>query len=99
MATLVDTRAIARAQFGESRYKGANIAMEDGSVRFLPESIDQAILRALITKAGGEVIRPVRALWIILDRNRLNSGERRTAHPIPTILSRLLMPDRVSAAP
>ena len=34
---------------------GANVAMCDGSVRFLPNSTDIAVLWALATRAGGEV--------------------------------------------
>lgn len=35
---------------------GANFCMTDGSVRFIKESVAPAIVRALITRAGGEVI-------------------------------------------
>lgn len=35
---------------------GANVAMTDGSVRFMKESVNPSIVRALITRAGGEVI-------------------------------------------
>jgi prepilin-type N-terminal cleavage/methylation domain-containing protein/prepilin-type processing-associated H-X9-DG protein len=35
---------------------GANVAMADGSVRFLREGLDMNVLAALITRAGGEVI-------------------------------------------
>jgi prepilin-type processing-associated H-X9-DG protein/prepilin-type N-terminal cleavage/methylation domain-containing protein len=35
---------------------GANIAFADGSVRFVAESINIALLAGLVTKAGGEVI-------------------------------------------
>jgi prepilin-type N-terminal cleavage/methylation domain-containing protein/prepilin-type processing-associated H-X9-DG protein len=35
---------------------GANMLFADGSVRFLPTSIDMRTLVALVTKAGGEVI-------------------------------------------
>lgn len=34
---------------------GANVAMADGSVRFLRDSTTQPILWALATRAGGEV--------------------------------------------
>ncbi|WP_164101016.1 DUF1559 family PulG-like putative transporter [Candidatus Laterigemmans baculatus] len=36
---------------------GANIALGDGSVRFVPDSIDLATWRGLGTRAGGEVLR------------------------------------------
>jgi prepilin-type processing-associated H-X9-DG protein len=35
---------------------GANMAMTDGSVRFVKETTNTAVVRALITRAGGEVI-------------------------------------------
>ncbi len=35
---------------------GANFCMADGSVRFIPESINVVIYRGLATKAGGEVV-------------------------------------------
>lgn len=35
---------------------GANVAMGDGSVRFVRESTSQAILKALSTRAGGEFV-------------------------------------------
>ncbi|MBI1325984.1 DUF1559 domain-containing protein [bacterium] len=35
---------------------GANVCMTDGSVRFLKETTNPSIVRALITRAGGEVI-------------------------------------------
>jgi prepilin-type processing-associated H-X9-DG protein len=38
---------------------GFNAAFADGSVRFLHEAIDEKMLRALITKAGGELINAV----------------------------------------
>jgi prepilin-type processing-associated H-X9-DG protein len=37
---------------------GFNALFGDGSVRFLPQTIDEKTLRALITRAGGETIRP-----------------------------------------
>ncbi len=37
---------------------GFNAAFADGSVRFLYDTIDEKMLRALITKAGGEPINP-----------------------------------------
>ena len=47
--------------FGDDRQfgghpKGGNVAMADGSVRFLGSSIDQKVLAAAITIAGGEPI-------------------------------------------
>ena len=35
---------------------GANMAMTDGSVRFVKDTTNAAVVRALITRAGGEVI-------------------------------------------
>jgi prepilin-type N-terminal cleavage/methylation domain-containing protein/prepilin-type processing-associated H-X9-DG protein len=35
---------------------GANVCMTDGSVRFIKDSTNAAVIRALITRAGGEVI-------------------------------------------
>lgn len=35
---------------------GANVGFADGSVRFLSKLVDSAMLKSLITKAGGEVI-------------------------------------------
>jgi prepilin-type processing-associated H-X9-DG protein len=35
---------------------GANLAMSDGSVRFIKASIAQQPYRALATRAGGEVV-------------------------------------------
>lgn len=35
---------------------GANFCMTDGSVRFVKESVAPAIVKALITRSGGEVI-------------------------------------------
>jgi prepilin-type processing-associated H-X9-DG protein len=35
---------------------GANFALGDGSVRFIQQSIDMAIYRALASRNGGEVI-------------------------------------------
>ena len=35
---------------------GANVAFADGSVRFVKESVTIALLAALVTKSGGEVI-------------------------------------------
>jgi prepilin-type processing-associated H-X9-DG protein len=40
--------------FGNLYRGGANMAFADGSVRFLKESIDPAVLKALSTPAGGE---------------------------------------------
>lgn len=43
-------------ELGGFRDGGFNAAFGDGSVRFLGEAIDEGTLRALITKAGGEVV-------------------------------------------
>jgi prepilin-type processing-associated H-X9-DG protein len=37
---------------------GFNAAFCDGSVRFLTDKIKESVLRALITRNGGEVINP-----------------------------------------
>jgi prepilin-type N-terminal cleavage/methylation domain-containing protein/prepilin-type processing-associated H-X9-DG protein len=37
---------------------GANVALADGSVRFLTDSTSQTVLWALATRAGGEVVNP-----------------------------------------
>jgi len=42
--------------FGSGHPGGANFALADGSVRFLNESIPVDILKALSTRAGGEVV-------------------------------------------
>jgi len=36
--------------------QGANVAMADGSVRFLPKDIDRQTFDALVTRDGGEVV-------------------------------------------
>ncbi|HEV3004659.1 MAG TPA: DUF1559 domain-containing protein [Pirellulales bacterium] len=43
-------------KFGGWRAGGFNAALADGSVRFISDTIDEKVLRALITKAGGEAI-------------------------------------------
>ncbi len=35
---------------------GVNVALGDGSVRFVGDAIDLALYRALFTRAGGEVV-------------------------------------------
>ena len=42
--------------FRSDHVGGVNFAMVDGSVRFISDSIDQAVLKALATRAGGESI-------------------------------------------
>ena len=36
---------------------GTNVLMADGSVRFIRSTISDQTLRAMITRAGGEVVR------------------------------------------
>ena len=36
--------------------EGCSVALGDGSVRFLAKSIDAKVLKAMITRNGGEVI-------------------------------------------
>jgi len=45
-------------KFGGYFENGFNVAIADGSVRFIANAIAEQTLRALITKAGGEVIPP-----------------------------------------
>lgn len=42
--------------FGSYHAGGAMFSVADGSVRFIPESIDMTIYQALATRAGGEVV-------------------------------------------
>ena len=46
----------AASQFSQIHPGGANVLLGDGSVRFLPTSIDPQMLRAMLTKADGQVI-------------------------------------------
>jgi prepilin-type processing-associated H-X9-DG protein len=41
---------------GSGHPGGCNVALADGSVRFISQTIDQTTLRALSTRAGGETI-------------------------------------------
>lgn len=43
--------------FGSEHWSGANFLFADGAVRFLPETIDPAIWRAMGSRAGGELDR------------------------------------------
>jgi prepilin-type N-terminal cleavage/methylation domain-containing protein/prepilin-type processing-associated H-X9-DG protein len=54
----IDTPATERrlCAFGSSHTGGANFTLADGSVRFISESINQAVLQALSTRAKGEVV-------------------------------------------
>ena len=45
--------------FGSYHTGGAMFSIGDGSVRFIPESIDLTIYQALATRAGGEVVNNV----------------------------------------
>ncbi len=40
-----------------ARPGGFNALLADGSVRFLSDSVDLELFRALLTRGGGEVIR------------------------------------------
>ena len=42
--------------FGPNRRRGLNAAFVDGSVRFLQSELPQAMLRALLTRNGGEKV-------------------------------------------
>ena len=44
--------------FGSRHPGGANFAVVDGSVRFVPDTISLTTLRSLSTRAGGEVVPP-----------------------------------------
>jgi prepilin-type processing-associated H-X9-DG protein len=46
-------------KFGGLRPNGFNAAFCDGSVRFISNTVAEAVLRALITKAGGEIVPQV----------------------------------------
>lgn len=43
--------------FGSRHTGGANFGLADGSVRFIPESVDMTIYRALGSRNGGEVVQ------------------------------------------
>jgi prepilin-type N-terminal cleavage/methylation domain-containing protein/prepilin-type processing-associated H-X9-DG protein len=45
-----------RYAFTSNHTGGAQFAMVDGSVRFIPDNIDLQVFRALATRAGGEVV-------------------------------------------
>jgi prepilin-type N-terminal cleavage/methylation domain-containing protein/prepilin-type processing-associated H-X9-DG protein len=45
-----------RSVFGSGHPSGANFALADGSVRFVPDTIAPAVYAALGTRAGGEVV-------------------------------------------
>lgn len=44
------------AKLGKARPRGFNVGMGDGSVRVIAETIDPEVLKALLTRGGGEVI-------------------------------------------
>jgi prepilin-type processing-associated H-X9-DG protein len=48
----------AASEFQQAHPGGANVLFADGSVRFLPESTDPAIVRALLTRDDGQAIPP-----------------------------------------
>jgi prepilin-type processing-associated H-X9-DG protein len=43
-------------RFGQTHPGGINVLMADGSVRFISNSIDPGMLRALLTRDGGEAV-------------------------------------------
>ena len=43
---------------GSKHPGGFNALMADGSVRFLKATVSPAVLRALVTRSGGEIINP-----------------------------------------
>ena len=49
--------------FGGLHRGGANAVFADGSVRFIPDSVDPKVLEALGTVAGGEAVGPDVARW------------------------------------
>jgi len=51
-----DPQADAVTGIGSAHPGGANVALADGSVRFLKDTIDAMVLKFLITSNGGEVI-------------------------------------------
>jgi prepilin-type processing-associated H-X9-DG protein len=53
----------AESQFGSHHRGGSNALFADGSVRFLPDSIDPRLFEAMATIAGGEDVPPVGDAW------------------------------------
>jgi prepilin-type processing-associated H-X9-DG protein len=51
-----DIKADRLCAFGSRHAGGANFALADGAVRFLPETTALSVLRGLSTRAGGEVL-------------------------------------------
>ena len=42
--------------YGSKHTGGVNVALGDGSVRFVRETLDPAVLKSLSTRAGGEIL-------------------------------------------
>jgi hypothetical protein len=68
---------------GSSHYRGFNVVFADASVWFLPNTIDPGLLRALITRAGGEVVSLGRTAKLQGGREPppLPGGDRRNDEP------------------
>jgi prepilin-type processing-associated H-X9-DG protein len=47
------------ADLGGFSHEGLNVAFADGSVRFMSKAVDPTTWKALITKAGGEIVETV----------------------------------------
>ncbi len=54
----LDLVKVVKRELGGFRKGGFNALFRDGSVRFLSETADKNLLRALITSNGGELVPP-----------------------------------------
>jgi prepilin-type processing-associated H-X9-DG protein len=87
---------------GSPHSGGFHAAMADGSVRFFPSAMNPAVFRALVTRAGGEVVVPER-LELKPDQRRrpaAAAGLRVDSDKIPQAdeLRRLLFPGSLALA-